>query len=645
MSSASNNLSSGATVSSPGRAPARPRGRASGAPAALQMVEEAIHLLRIAAPGTLWRYYAGALPFVAALLYFWSYMLYANSAAARGTPLALGLALLYLWMKIWQGAFCRRLMTAVQNGGRPAGATSWRDAARTGVFHAIVQPLQLLLPAVPLMMIAAENNVTVGYVMLVVLPWTVVAWGLLVWLYAFCQNLLALAAAGQAAGPLLRQAWRAVFFSVSTHAAALLIVAVLTCVVFINVCIALGLLPYLLRMLTGWETSLTLSVDSLLNTTFFAIAAALTFLCIDPVVKALYVLRCFYGQAQFTGQDLLAQIRRHVLRRGAPLLVAAAAALAVSLAAAPACGMGETGATHNPVVRVPDREGLRPGGMGETCPLGTPTPSESGKAASRADQLDQSIDKTLQRSEYDWRSANEDKADKSKAASFFGWLTEKTNGFFQAVRDLWKEFRQWLRELMEEEPARRPKDSPSGDSGSSSFGSGAGIGGGSIIIKLLLYVALAVVAAAVIVLAVKLILARRKKSDDDADAPAAGSEPAPDVADETVTADALTEDGWMTMAGELLARGELRLALRAMYLASLKQLAQRGLIRIQKFKSNRDYRRELQRREHVAGELLGAFAENVNLFEYTWYGLHDVSDTILNSFTANQERMRSHVEV
>ncbi|MCE5277951.1 MAG: hypothetical protein ABFD92_00870 [Planctomycetaceae bacterium] len=613
MSIASHSASSRAAVSPQKR-------RARSAPTALQMVEESIHLLRVASPATLGRYYAGALPFIAALLYFWSDMLYANSAAQRCTPMALGLALLYLWMKLWQGAFCRRLMVAVHNGGQspaaPQGAPAafnFRAAARTAVLHAIVQPLQLLLPAIPLMMIAGENNVTAAFVMLVVLPWSVAAWGLLAWLYAYCQNLLALAGAGQSAAAVLRQAWRAVFFSFSTHAATLLILSLMTCVVFINVCITLAMLPYLLRMLTGWETSLTLSVGSLLNTTFFAIAAALTFLCVDPLVKALYVLRCFYGQARFTGQDLLAQVRRQALRRRSAALVVVAVVFTIGLAAGPS--MGETPMPHN----------------------GT---------ASRADQLDQSIDKTLQRSEYDWRSPNENKADKSDAASFFDWLTRKTDGFFQVVRKLWEDFRQWLRELGQDPPSREGRHSPARQSEDNSGGGGGGmdLSGGEAALKLLLYGAIGVVAVAVIVLAVKLIRARRKKDDDDAEAPAAASEAAPDVADETVTADALSEDGWMSMAAELLARGELRLALRAMYLASLKQLAQRGLIRIQKFKSNQDYRRELQRREHVAGELLGAFGENVDLFEYTWYGLHDVSETMLGTFTANQERMRSHVE-
>src|SRR5262249_14599871 len=61
-------------------------------------------------------------------------------------------------------------------------------------------------------------------------------------------------------------------------------------------------------------------------------------------------------------------------------------------------------------------------------------------------------------------------------------------------------------------------------------------------------------------------------------------QPLPDLRDENLGADQLPEDGWAKLARELLAGGDLRLALRAFYLASLAHLAQRNLIRLEKFK-------------------------------------------------------------
>ena len=125
--------------------------------------------------------------------------------------------------------------------------------------------------------------------------------------------------------------------------------------------------------------------------------------------------------------------------------------------------------------------------------------------------------------------------------------------------------------------------------------------------------------------------------------PAIASEPippAPDITDENVHADQLPADGWTRLARELLERGEFRLALRAFFLASLSHLAARNLISIARFKSNRDYERELRRRGHSWPDLLSTFGENLLAFERIWYGLHNVNRDLVEQFAANVERMR-----
>src|SRR5207302_10904430 len=80
--------------------------------------------------------------------------------------------------------------------------------------------------------------------------------------------------------------------------------------VFLNwttVCLAL---PALLKMLFGIESVFTRSGANMLNTTFFAIMSGLTYLCIDPILKVVYVLRCFYGQSIQSGEDLKAELRQ-----------------------------------------------------------------------------------------------------------------------------------------------------------------------------------------------------------------------------------------------------------------------------------------------------------------------------------------------
>jgi len=118
-------------------------------------------------------------------------------------------------------------------------------------------------------------------------------------------------------------------------------------------------------------------------------------------------------------------------------------------------------------------------------------------------------------------------------------------------------------------------------------------------------------------------------------------QPAPDIADENVSAEQLPEDGWTKLARELLERGELRLALRAFYLASLAHLAGRNLISLARFKSNRDYERELERRGHSFPNLLSLFGENILVFDRTWYGMHDTSRDLVQQFATNVEKIRA----
>jgi hypothetical protein len=90
----------------------------------------------------------------------------------------------------------------------------------------------------------------------------------------------------------------------------------------------------------------------------------------------------------------------------------------------------------------------------------------------------------------------------------------------------------------------------------------------------------------------------------------------------------------------LVAEGNLRLAMRAFYLASLAQLAANNLIQLARFKSNRDYERELRRRAHALPGLVAAFGANLQVFDRTWYGMHEINEEIMNGFAANVERMR-----
>src|SRR5205807_153072 len=161
-----------------------------------------------------------------------------------------------------------------------------------------------------------------------------------------------------------------------------------------------------------------------------------------------------------------------------------------------------------------------------------------------------------------------------------------------------------------------------------------------LLLQFLLWVLAAAAIAGIAVFLYRMVRDRQRKENLIASEPI---QPTPDLTDENVGAEQLPEDGWTRLARELLARGEWRLALRAFLLASLAHLAGRNLIALAKFKSNRDYERELQRRGHAFPQLLALFGENVSAFDQSWYGRQEVSRELVSQFAANVERMRSGV--
>src|ERR1051325_8494387 len=82
--------------------------RQSGRPA-LDLIEEAVHLLRTAPASALATYFVGSLPFVLGLLYFWADMSRSPFARQRVVESALGVGALFVWMKFWQALFALRL--------------------------------------------------------------------------------------------------------------------------------------------------------------------------------------------------------------------------------------------------------------------------------------------------------------------------------------------------------------------------------------------------------------------------------------------------------------------------------------------------------------------------------------------------------
>jgi hypothetical protein len=187
-------------------------------------------------------------------------------------------------------------------------------------------------------------------------------------------------------------------------------------------------------------------------------------------------------------------------------------------------------------------------------------------------------------------------------------------------------FRNWLNDLLR---GKRTRERP-GELGAPPAGT----------LNILMY-GLIVVMAIVVGIMLYRQFRKRKPREELATALSAT---AFDLSADNVVADQLPEDGWHSLAKDWIARKEFRMALRALYLASLAYLGERELIRIHRAKSNRDYLRELDRRARSKPELAVVFGQNLNVFESCWYGRREVGLEAIDAFVANLDRMKSCAE-
>jgi len=548
----------------------------------LEWIEEATHLLRTSPLSVIGAYYIGALPFILGLLFFWADMSRSPFAKQHVVEAALGMALLFLWMKTWQSVFCLRLRALIS--GEPMEPLTLRRCLGVFVAQATIQPAGLLLIPIALVL---------------TLPFA--------WVFSFYQNATALAEPGMAEGQSLfkRSALFTKFWAGQYHVI-LGLLSIFAFVVFLNWAVVCMALPSLLKTLLGTETVFSRSPMALLNTTFFAAMGGLTYLCVDPVVKALHVLRCFRGESQTTGDDLKSELRHVALARGQ------AALLAIFLL------IGCVGQVRG-AEGVEDNE--KP--ISVSPPVATPGVQS---APLPSPQLDKTIEEVINQQKYTWRMPREQVTKKENEEE--GYFAK----FFERTKEMLKKWAraigEWLDKLFNKVPRNAPAPARPGNW---IFGLAPGL-------RLLLY---ALVALAVVGLLYLVYRLYRDRNRGPEVVEAAPMQPVPDLTDENVGAEQLPEDEWTRLARELLARGEFRLALRAYYLSSLAYLAQRQLITLAKFKSNRDYERELARRGHALAEMPAMFSQNVNEFDRVWYGAHAVDGEVVGRFASNVERIRS----
>lgn len=522
----------------------------------LDLIEEAVHLLRTSPAAVIVPYFVGSLPFILGLLYFVADMSRSAFAEDHLFESSFTLAILFLWMKAWQSVFAIRLKACVA-GIQPPGF-NFRRVVRMVVVQTILQPLGLLL--IPLAM-----SMTIPFA----------------WIFALFQNITVFGDGDTSdAFAVFRRSWNQAKLWAAQNHIMLTFMILIGMVVFVDLATMLLAIPELFRMLLGVETVFTISGYAMMNTTLLSILFGVSYLCLDPLVKALYVLRCFYGESVQSGEDLKAELKRYDDNPGRRI---AGAILLVAF----------LGCCASPVF------------------AGTVSPGK----------LDESINKVIRKPEYQWRLPRErvkHKPEDSFLGRYLDKLLQYTVDLARKAIDLYARFMRWLRDWWPRSGGSLGEPGPPG--------------------KINFRMMIILIGVILVLLGIIIWRIKRKKAQVVEAVPLAAI---PDLSAEDVDPDLLAEDGWQALARELLEKGELRLALRALYLAALSFLADREMISIARFKSNRDYLNELKRRAHERANLQTVFQENVVLFERSWYGQHEVTREIFNLFDSNTQRIRT----
>lgn len=525
----------------------------------IDVLESAVCVLRQAGLGTLLLHWAGSVPFALATLLFWKQATNPRTPDARCALEALALALLLVWMNCWRAVFAGRVRRQLSGDSTKQA----KPRTRSELFRLV-----------------AVVSIACG-TKLLVLPLAALIVFPLPAVIAFYRN-VAVLADRQHREPRATLARARQLARVQPELSWLTIplLLFLGLIVLLNMVVLIGLMPQLVRILTGYESTFSRSGSYFLtNPMFMMLVLSATWVLFDPFVQAVYCLRCYQAESRETGEDVRAGIRR--LSAGLRVPVAMALMVIMLTAMAPTC-----------------------------------------RAEVQPATLQKASEAALRSAEYDWRLPLPPASVRNKP-----WIVSVTDrilasmrSFTDAIGRLLDRFFSWL---------------------SDQLGIGAQQQSGALPVRGLhwtVYVLIGLVAIVGILLGLRALRSRRRKA-----AEIAAGEGVPSIrldADD-LTADRLPEEQWLELAERALLEQNFRLALRAFYLASLAWMGRSEYISIHPGKTNREYELELRRRLRTFPEARALFGANVIAFERVWYGLHEVAQDEIAEFRQRIGQMKS----
>lgn len=389
--------------------------------------------------------------------------------------------------------------------------------------------------------------------------------------------------------------------------------------VWLNGLILAVLVPSLLHSIFGVNTLLSTQMGmlALLRSSAFWIALfAGAWLAIDPIVKCTFVIIYQHLRSRREGDDLLGLMatlpreQQMKARMTAPTASAAAGgkvmagALIVLVAILAAASQATAAQATQPLAR------------------SNPEIAGSSEPEARVQKLRQALDTESHRSIYRWHDA-EHPAPPT-------WFDNVLTSIGKGIERVWNAIRNFLGKLWP-----HGLDLSKGDAKR-----------GWQLKDLRLWLAL--IAIFTVGVGALLLWLRRGREAEKVSVPMA-SGPLPDLSNSA--ASERSEDEWFTLAEQLEAQGDLRQALRAVYLGLLAGLAQRQWLTIRRDRTNREYldefTRKWRRRPQAAVEARPEIPENLRgslrQFDRVWYGSHGLTLAAFASYRQAQVELLNRV--
>jgi hypothetical protein len=525
----------------------------------IDLLEEATHLLR-RAPLFAWVVYCVcSLPFVLGALFFVADMSRGAHAWEHLSGAAFGMVLLFTIMKVGQAIFCDQLLHQLNDESN-----------------------QLALSRLPRVFYSQLAVQSFGLFILPVAAILTLPFG---WSFALFQNFTVF---GQGRKPLRQEisiAWQQAQTWPGQNHLTIVLLSLFWIMLIPAIAATLYLLPHLLHMLFGVDSIFVQSNQHMLNTTFWAVVFLVSMLLLDPLVKSVYVLRCFYGVSLSSGADLRVDLRR-IQKSAVRLLI---------------CGL-----------------------VLSSFMIGNPGQISAGEDSVAPHEIRQAVSAEMNSARYEWRQPRVEVPENQEP----GFLAPLGDAILDGLRWLGKQFQSllvWIEDLLQ---SLMPDIEPN-SSTSPSFLREAD----PLLLALYLLCALGLCLAGIWIYR---FWRRRRRAEKPAVEQVIVL---PDLESEEVSADELPADRWTALAHDLLAKGEIRLALRALILGALARLADDGYLKLSRSKSNRDYLSEIAQRGQELVDVKTALADNITIMEGVWYGDHTVDPQGVKSFLAHHERI------